>query len=275
MKGTFYLGIFSLSFLPKVFCPPTPLCIRTYLSIVLTGQQFDLKILINEHWEQKSHRRMILNVLIIRHSTMLGYFGYFFIMFGYIGYFSPMSGYFGYFLSCLGILDIFFALFGYFGYFLTMFGYFQPKRVIHSWSPRPQSEAGRKLLYSSTCAQCWWCSMDSYQNAIRLLPFLKQGSIVTKMFAFWELTLHSMRTYFCCDKTMTHHLLQAGLCHVNTALAHFLKIEENHLQYTGLVANGQIHYRYHHHEDWLKRTPVLNPCILPASPTLEPGCFSR
>ena len=169
MKGTFYLGIFSLSFLPKVFCPPTPLCIRTYLSIVLTGQQFDLKILINEHWEQKSHRRMILDVLIIRHSTMLGYFGYFFIMFGYIGYFSPMSGYFGYFLSCLGILDIFFALFGYFGYFLTMFGYFQPKRVIHSWSPRPQSEAGRKLLCSSTCASCWWCSVDSLSK--HHLPF--------------------------------------------------------------------------------------------------------
>ena len=96
-----------------------------------------------------------------------------------------------------------------------------------------------------------------------------------KMFAFWELTLHSMRTYFCCDKKMAHHLLQAGLCHVNTAVAHFLKVEENHLSCTGLVANGQIHYRYHHHEDWLKLTPVLNPCILPASPTLEPGCFSR
>ena len=177
-----------------------------------------------------------------------------------------MFGYFGYF----------FTLLGYFGYFLTMFGYFQPKRVIHSWSPSPQSEAGRKLLYSSTCAPCWWCSLDSYQNTIYLLPFLKHSSIITKkMFAFWELTLHSMRTYFCCNKKMTHHLLQARLCHVNTALAHFLKVEENHLQYTGLVANGQIHDRYHHHEDLLKLTPVLNPCILPASPTLEPGCFSR
>ena len=33
----------------------------------------------------------------------------------------------------------------------TMFGYFQPKSVIHSWSPSPQSEAGRKRSYKSTC----------------------------------------------------------------------------------------------------------------------------
>ena len=32
-----------------------------------------------------------------------------------------------------------------------MFGYFQPKSVIHSWSPSPQSEAGRKRSYKSTC----------------------------------------------------------------------------------------------------------------------------
>ena len=34
---------------------------------------------------------------------------------------------------------------------ITMFGYFQPKSVIHSWSPSPQSEAGRKRSYKSTC----------------------------------------------------------------------------------------------------------------------------
>ena len=36
--------------------------------------------------------------------------------------------------------------------FPTKLGYFHPKSVIHSWSPSPQSEAGRKLSYKSTWA---------------------------------------------------------------------------------------------------------------------------
>ena len=139
---------------------------------------------------------MILNVLIIRHSTMLGYFGYFFIMFGYIGYFSPMSGYFGYF----------FIMFGYFGYFFCLVWVFWIFSH-HVWIfPAKESDP---LLISETpvrgrkeaIVQFNLCTMlMMFSGLLSKQHLLFAGSIITKMFAFWELTLHSMRTYFCCDK---------------------------------------------------------------------------
>ena len=84
-----YLSIYSFIYLftPEVFCPPTSLCICTYLSVVLTGQQLDLKILNYKQWAQKSHQCMIWMAQRIRHVDHVWVFRIFFGIFYPVGVF--------------------------------------------------------------------------------------------------------------------------------------------------------------------------------------------
>ena len=151
---------------------------------------------------------------------MFGYFGYFFTMCGYLGYFFIRFGYFGYFSPCFGILNI-----------------FSPCLDISSqreWSTLDLLAPSRRqegsfctvqpvhhvddVLWTLIKTTFTFCRLNHHKNVCILGAY---SAFYENIFLLWQ-------------KKMTNHLPQAGLCHVNTALAHFLKIEENHLQYTGL-----------------------------------------